>query len=73
MGAISFWGHLGRHGKVPDRSAPIPAFFLGLLALSVTISRALASFHLIPGCLHRLCTSVLFPLSIGPDPRHPLP
>jgi hypothetical protein len=29
-GAISFSGHLGSHDKVPNRSAPSPAFFLGL-------------------------------------------
>jgi hypothetical protein len=29
-GAISFSGHLGSHDKVPNRSAPAPAFFLCL-------------------------------------------
>jgi hypothetical protein len=29
-GAVSFSGHLGSHDKVPNRSAPIPAFFLSL-------------------------------------------
>jgi hypothetical protein len=46
-----------------------PHLPLSSFAFSVTISWALPSFHLIPACLHRFCTTLLFPLSTSPDPR----